>query len=74
MIYQSTINSLTEDELSVLFFIFNYFFESIGIEPRIEFIKMMKIDALQKIIDVLRPQALVEKQEIFDSLKKKLSE
>lgn len=74
MIYQSTIDTLTEEELSILYLISNNFLVQFNIETNIHFIKMLRVDVVSKMLDVLKNQALPECQEIFESLKKKLSE
>jgi len=74
MIFSSTIDTLTEDELSVLFYICHRVFEPIGLEATLQFVKMLRIDITCKIIDVLQAQALDDKKEIFSSLRKKLTE
>jgi hypothetical protein len=74
MIYTQTLNSLTEDEYSILFYICQRVLEPLNIDARFEFIKMLRLDITCKIIDTLQKQALDDKQEIFTSLKKKLTE
>lgn len=74
MIYQSTIDTLTEDELSLLYLISNNFLVHFNIETNLHFIRMLRINVILKMLDVLKPQAKEENQPIFDSLKKKLSE
>ena len=73
MIYQSTINSLTEDEHAILYFIADRFLSTFG-TVHVDYIKMLRIDVVCKILDVLKPQAIETNQTIFDSLKKKLQE
>jgi len=74
MIYQSTINNLTEEELSILFLICNKFLKPLNLDVNINFVKMLRLDVVSKVIDVLKPQALEESRPIFDSLQKKLFE
>lgn len=74
MIYQSTLNTLTEDELSLLFLISNNFLAPFNIDTNMHFIKMLRVNVVLKMLDVLKPQAKEENQVIFDSLKKKLCE
>jgi len=74
MIYNSTINTLSEEELSILFLISDKFLSPLNIDTTIHFVKMLKIDVVCLIIDVLKPQAQEQFQNIFDSLKKKLTE
>lgn len=74
MIYQSTIDNLSEDELSILFLICQKFFDPINLEAKINYVKMLRVNIILSIIDILKAQALEEKKEIFDSLKKKLTE
>jgi hypothetical protein len=70
MIYSYTLNSLTEEEISILYLIANKF---LPFEPNFTTLKTLRIPVVLKLIDVLKPQALEEKQEIFDKLKEKLS-
>ena len=72
MIYQSTLDTLTEDEISILYLISNNFLAQLDIETNHHFIKMLRVDVVLKMLDVLKHQAKEECQEIFDSLKKKL--
>lgn len=74
MIFQDKIKELTEEELSILFLVSEKFLAPLGYSTNINYVKMLNIGHTCKIIDVLKPQALSEKQEIFDNLKKKLSE
>lgn len=70
MIYSHTLNDLTEEEISVLYFISE---RVLSFEPNFNILKALRIPAVLKIIDVLKPQALEDKREIFDKLKEKLS-
>lgn len=74
MIYQSTINSLTEEELSILFFITEKFLSPLSIDIKINFVKMLKLNVIFKMIEILQQQALDENKNIFDSLKNKLAQ
>ena len=74
MIYKSTIDILTEEELSLLFLISDKFLTPLNIESNIHFVKMLKIDVVCRILDILKPQAQEQFYNIFDSLKKKLTE
>jgi hypothetical protein len=74
MIYQSTLDTLTEDEMSILYLICNNFLARLDIEMNYTFIRMLRVDVVLKMIDVLKLQAKEECREIFDSLKKKLCE
>jgi len=74
MITSHTINSLTEDELSILFYICQRVLEPIKIDACIDYVKMLRVDLTCRIIDTLHNQALDDKKEIFVSLKKKLTE
>jgi len=69
MILYSTLKSLTEEELSILFLITQKFFSW---EINYKILTTLRVDIVSKIIDVLKPQALEEKQEIFDKLKEKI--
>jgi len=70
MIFSYTLNSLTEEEISILYLIGGKF---LPFEPNFEVLKALRIPIVLKLIDILKPQALEEKQEIFNSLKEKLS-
>lgn len=74
MIYRSTINNLTEEELSILFLIADKFLSPLNVDTTINFVKMLRVDIVCKIIDVLKSQAQEQYQNIFDTLKKKLTE
>ena len=74
MFFTQTLNELNEEELSILFLICQKSLEPLGIQATFNFIKMLKKDITFRIIDVLKSQALEEKKEVFDSLKKKLQE
>lgn len=74
MIFEQTLKTLTEEELSILFLICEKIFEPIGISAKFDYVKMLRLDITLKIIDVLQSQALEEKKEIFSSLKKKLTD
>jgi hypothetical protein len=70
MIFSHTLQSLTEEEVSILYLICQRF---LPFEPNHMTLKTLRIPIILKIIDVLKPQALDEKQTIFDTLKEKLS-
>ena len=70
MIYSHTLHDLTEEEISVLYLIAG---RVLSFEPNFNILKALRIPAVLKIIDVLKPQALEEKKDIFDKLKEKLS-
>jgi len=70
MIYRSTLDTLTEDELSILFFIADRFLNPLDIN--INFIKMLRLNVVIPMLDVLKPQAIEQNRYIFDSLKNKL--
>ena len=72
MIYSYTLNSLTEDELSILFFICDHYLKPIGIDTKYDFLKMLKKHAVIPIIESLKQQAQEESKNIFDTLKEKL--
>jgi len=74
MIHSETLKELTEDELSILFYICGHP-KVLGsmVQPKIEFIKMFKRDALLKLIEIFKGHALEDKKNIFDDLSKKLS-
>jgi len=74
MIYEQTLRSLSEEELSILFLICDKMLEPLSIRAKFQYLKMLRLNVVGKIIDVLQAQALEEKKEIFNSLKKKLSE
>jgi hypothetical protein len=73
MIYNWELDSLTDDEKSVLFFIVHKSLEPLGYEPNVGWISMLKRDLTVKIIDTLKRQAPEENHQVFDSLKEKLS-
>ena len=72
MIYSYTLNSLTEDELSILFYICELYFKPIDIDIRYDFFKMLKKNTIIPIIERLKQQAQEENKNIFDTLKEKL--
>jgi len=72
MIYSHTLNTLTEDELSILFYICELYFKPIDIEIKFDFLKMLKKQTIIPIIEKLKHQAQEEKKNIFDTLKEKL--
>ena len=72
MIYSYTLNSLTEDELSILFYICELYFKPIDIEIKFDFLKMLKKNTIIPIIERLKQQAREENKNIFDTLKEKL--
>lgn len=74
MIYEQTLRSLDEEELSILFLICEKMFEPIKISATFQYLKMLRLNVILKMIDVLQTQALEEKKEVFNSLKKKLTE
>lgn len=74
MIYEQTLRSLDEEELSILFLICEKMFEPIKINATFQYLKMLRLNVILKMIDVLQTQALEEKKEVFNSLKKKLTE
>lgn len=74
MIYGQTLRSLTEDELSILFFICDRMLAPLKLESTFHFLKFLRLDVTCRIIDVLETQALDDKKEIFKSLKNKLSQ
>lgn len=74
MIYEQTLRTLTEDELSILFLIVDKFLSPLGVSPAFNYLKMLKLDTTNKIIDILQSQALPEKKETFTTLKNKLNQ
>lgn len=72
MIYQSKINELDENELSILFLILDKFFRPLNLEAKLEYVKMLRLDVICGMIDVLKTQAIDEYKNIFESLKNKL--
>jgi len=74
MIYSHTLKELTEEELSVLFFICERFLACIGLEIKYDYLKMLRLDVVLRMIDVLKAQALDDKKIIFDNLKNKLAQ
>jgi len=73
MILSDTIRSLTEEELSILFFIGDKILSPLGVDVKVEHLKMLKVHALVSILESLKLQALEEKTIFFDSLKEKIS-
>jgi len=73
MIYSWELDTLTDDEKSILFFIVQKSLEPLGYEPNVRCISMLKRDLTLKIIDTLKKQAPEENHQIFDNLKEKLS-
>lgn len=71
MITTHTIKTLSEEEVSVLFFIIEQSMP--WLTPNINFIKLLRKDITFKILDTLKRQALPDKQNIFDTLKEKLA-
>jgi len=72
MIHSETLKQLTEDELSILYYIF---YDSLKIENfNVQFrhIQMLRAGVLYKLLDKYRTQALETSHKIFDSLKEKL--
>lgn len=74
MIYGQTLKTLSEEELSILFLICEKFFEPIHIPVKYDFLKMLRVDVVSRMLDVLQRQAVPEKQDVFSTLKKKLTE
>jgi hypothetical protein len=73
MIYNWELDSLADDEKSILFFIVQKSLEPLGYEPNVKWINMLRKDLTFKIIDTLKRQAPEQNHQIFDSLKEKLS-
>lgn len=71
MITANTLQTLTEEEISILFFIVEKSMP--WLQPNFNFIKLLRKDITLRIIDVLKRQAIPEKQSIFDTLKEKLA-
>jgi len=72
MIHSETLKQLTEDELSILYYIF---YDSLKIENfNVQFrhIQMLRAGVLYKLLDKYRTQALETSHKILDSLKEKL--
>ena len=74
MIHSETLKSLTEEELAILYYICGHP-RVLGsmVEPKIDFIKMFRLDVLKKLIEIFKQHALEDKKNIFDELLKKLS-
>lgn len=74
MIHSETIKLLTEDELSILYYICGHpMILGKFVAPDIKFIRMFKIDRLLQLIEIFKQHALEDKKNIFDELSKKLS-
>jgi len=75
MIHSDTLKILTEDELSILFYICGHpLILGSYVAPKIDFIKMFKLDHTLKLIEIFKNHALDDKKEIFDNLAKKLTD
>ena len=73
MILSSTLNSLTEEELSILFYIGHQIFLPQNIDIKFDYLKMLRVHTIIPMIDFLKTQALEDKIIFFDSLKEKIS-
>ena len=75
MIHSETLKLLTEDELAILFYICGHP-QVLGsmVQPKIEFIRMFKLNVLVRLIEIFKNHALEDKKNIFDELLKKLSQ
>lgn len=75
MIHSNTIKLLTEEELSILLYICGHpMVLGQMVAPNIKFIKMFKLNILLQLIEIFKNHALEDKKNIFDNLKKKLSD
>jgi hypothetical protein len=73
MIHSETLKLLTDDELSILYYICGHpLILGSCVFPDIKFIKMFKLDHTIKLIEIFKNQALDNKKEIFYNLSKKL--
>ena len=54
MIYSWELDTLTDDEKSILFLIVQKSLEPLGYEPKVSWISMLKRDLTLKIIDTLK--------------------
>ena len=73
MILSHTLNNLTEEELSLLFFIGDKIMSPLGVEVKRDHLKMLKVHVIDSIIEHLKTESLEEYKNIFDSLKEKIS-
>jgi hypothetical protein len=71
MIFSHTLDALSEDEISILYFITASSMPWLDVKH--DYLKLLRKDIVYKIIDVLKNQALDEYKNIFDSLKEKLA-
>lgn len=71
MIFSHTLDSLSEDEISILYFIAASTMPWLDIKR--DFLKYLRKDIVFRIIEVLKKQALDEYKSIFDTLREKLA-
>lgn len=75
MIHSETIKLLTDEELSILYYICGHpLVLGSFVAPDIKFIKMFRINILIKLIEQFKQHALEENKNIFDKLSEKLSQ
>ena len=73
MILSETLNKLSEEELSLLYFIGNEIFLPLGINVNNDLLKGLKVHMVIPLIENFKNNALEDKKIIFDSLKEKIS-
>lgn len=71
MIFSHTLDTLNEDEISILYFITASSMPWLDVKR--DYLKLLRKDVVYKIIGILKNQALDEYKNIFDSLKEKLA-
>jgi hypothetical protein len=71
MIFSHTLDSLSEDEISILYFIVASTMP--WLDTKRDFLKYLRKDIVFRIIEVLKKQALDEYKSIFDTLREKLA-
>ena len=71
MIFSHTLDTLSEDEISILYLITASSMPWLDVKR--DYLKFLRKDIVYKIIDILKNQALDEYKNIFDSLKEKLA-
>jgi len=75
MIHSETIKLLTDEELSILYYICGHpLVLGRCVTPDVKFIKMFKLNILLKLIEQFKHHALEENKNIFDKLSEKLSQ
>jgi len=75
MLTKSFVNSLTEEEQSILYLItYNTFYRMCNLEPDFKFVHFLRVVPTIQILDKLKNRIKPENLSIIDSLKNKLLE